>query len=280
MITNAFDDRAIYPDNIDSPFRVKAGLTICQTNGEIDKIPSLLTPTFDGHILSPSQINRMLDQPDYVSALMINTEHKPLCPEPDSTNILGSTAMSTASAYAAQSHPLLKCLCRRGQDVSRRDILDEVSLDTPAYTIGKGHGIACCVPPSSNTRPLWNKPLAREEHVVGLIAPTKQSSGSEEALTLTAARTKAVLLGSASHPLSRSTTTRSIDSCASYVSPAQAYVKGLRVREATAIEAAAEHKYVQEWGFFIKCYSEVRRYSHLIYFFRHNLSNNPITLSF
>lgn len=43
------------------------------------------------------------------------------------------------------------------------------------------------------------------------------------------------------------------------------YTRSLRDREQAAMSAAVESKYVQEWGFFIKCYSEGR----------FNLSNPP-----
>lgn len=43
------------------------------------------------------------------------------------------------------------------------------------------------------------------------------------------------------------------------------YTRSLRDREKAAMSAAVEGKYVQEWGFFIKCYAEGR----------FNLSNPP-----
>ncbi len=58
-------------------------------------------------------------------------------------------------------------------------------------------------------------------------------------------------------PLTRSLVTRSIDSHESLILPGHMYAKQLREREQLAVEVAAEPAYVNEWGYFLKCYVEV-----------------------
>ena len=135
----------------------------------------------------------------------------------------------------------------------------ETSIKPVARDIGNPFGVPRPLPPPSPcTHPLLNKPEAREEYARGIVPVLKESKKDDlEDSVLTSARKKAMLMTSASSPSFRTVVTRSIDSSGSLLSPAQVYTKALRVREATAIEAAADHKYVQEWGFWLKCYSEV-----------------------
>ncbi|CUS07711.1 unnamed protein product [Tuber aestivum] len=108
------------------------------------------------------------------------------------------------------------------------------------------------LPPSPHTHPLLSKPYARDElrprsstnysHLDGSIVTG--GDGFIHARRVAAMRPAG----------------RSVDSG---VSPErererEMYARGIREREKAAREAAVEGRYVQEWGFFIKCYAEGR----------------------
>lgn len=112
--------------------------------------------------------------------------------------------------------------------------------------------------PSPHTHPLLSKPSARDElrprtplakysHLDGTI-----SAGGEGFVH---SRKMAALTLVRSHPA---------DDDFGIISERELYARNLRGREQMAV-SAAEGKYVQEWGFFIKCYAEGR----------FNLSNPP-----
>ncbi|KAI9813737.1 MAG: hypothetical protein M1826_002382 [Phylliscum demangeonii] len=162
---------------------------------------------------------------------------------------------------------------------SQRDQLQHAPLDAVAHVLEQHYGLGHAAPPSPNTHPLLNRPEARDEPgpahahahahtrlpvIRALWSPTRARAEACP-LPLTAARPKASEVRAGSRPA----LTRSMDSDASVVTvtatAAEVYTKGLRAREALAIQAAAEPRDVQEWGFFLKCYAEGR----------YNLSHPP-----
>lgn len=119
-------------------------------------------------------------------------------------------------------------------------------------------GVPFYIPPASCTHPLSNKPQPRDEHCQRLEAAVSQPMGKSSTESLiAAARSKAKMITSALTQPSRLPATRSGGSDVGLAIPGQAYTKGLRDRERLALEVAAEPRYLQEWGFFLKCYSEV-----------------------
>ena len=121
-------------------------------------------------------------------------------------------------------------------------------------------------PPSPCAQPLLNKPEPRVERFQGIVANTfprrktrnKEIKNSMEGFTK--AHRKAEDIISLSGSLSKSFMGRSIDSQDPMGGPGHLYAKCLRERESMAIEIAASHQYVQEWGFYLKNYVEVRTF--------------------
>ncbi|KAI9885541.1 MAG: hypothetical protein M1823_002680 [Watsoniomyces obsoletus] len=124
------------------------------------------------------------------------------------------------------------------------------------------------IPPSASARPLQNRPQPREDRFQGLFPPggaaqditrlEEQRERNPATTMVRDAHRRALEVTSISGPITRSLVTRSIDSDESLMAPAHFYAKELRDREQLAIQVALEPKYVNEWGFFLKCYAEGR----------------------
>lgn len=171
----------------------------------------------------------------------------------------GLTVMASGRRLQSSQIPSSQISPRQSVSLIRED-LTGVPLDAIALIIENRFGIPFVLPPSPNTHPLQNKPQARNEQVHGPLASGKTSTrSSAKDSVLAVARQKATLFNVSSTPnqILRSGSRLSTDSCASIATPALAYRKGLREREGKAIEVAAEVGDVQEWGYYLKYYSEV-----------------------
>lgn len=116
--------------------------------------------------------------------------------------------------------------------------------------------------PSPHTHPLLARPVARSEAIQGhlQVAIAKGITPRASDAQFAAARRDAERVrGATTDP---SPVRLRLDSEETHGRPATArdvYTRTLREREMTALNAAAETRYIREWGFFLKCYAEVRR---------------------
>ena len=106
------------------------------------------------------------------------------------------------------------------------------------------------LPPSPHTHPLLSKPYARDELRPRSSTNHLRPDGSIVAGGDGSAHARKV---AAMRPAGRS-----VDSGVSPEREREVNARGIREREKAAREAAVEGRYVQEWGFFIKCYAEGR----------------------
>ena len=145
----------------------------------------------------------------------------------------------------------------------------EISPESPRGPGGDGKPRPPSIivpPPSPCAQPLLNKPEPRLERFQGVAANTfpRHRSRDEQVKNsmeiFTKAHRKAEDIISLSGSLSKSFMGRSIDSQDPMGGPGHLYAKSLRERESMAIEIAASHQYVQEWGFYLKNYVEVRTF--------------------
>lgn len=114
--------------------------------------------------------------------------------------------------------------------------------------------------PSPHTRPLLSSPVARDETIQGhlQVAIAKGSTPKRGNSQFAAARRNAEVIRSAD--TESSTTHLSTGSHEAHRRPISAreiYTTVLREREKCATVAAAESRYIREWGFYLKCYAEV-----------------------
>ncbi|KAF8541161.1 hypothetical protein BDD12DRAFT_530334 [Trichophaea hybrida] len=102
--------------------------------------------------------------------------------------------------------------------------------------------------PSPHTHPLLSKPYPRDDVLVGRSRPSTLVFSTHG--------------GTSPCRLSNPAVTKTSDAGSIYSvntsAAADMYRRSLREREKAAMAAATDCKYVQEWGFFIKCYSEGR----------------------
>lgn len=172
------------------------------------------------------------------------------------------SAFSNSSTSLLPSRPgdksFLKRLFNRSKSRVPTGVIKTSTIDLSREGSASEHTVFA-MSPSPNTHPLLSKPFARDElrprtplakysHLDGTILAGGEGfvhSRKMAALALAKGRTGGY--------------------CSSPSSERELYTKSLRDREQAAMSAAVEGKYVQEWGFFIKCYAEGR----------FNLSNPP-----
>ncbi|KAI9790174.1 MAG: hypothetical protein M1816_005374 [Peltula sp. TS41687] len=196
-----------------------------------------------------------------ISVVVFLADDDPSTRQPTPSPFSSRTTTNSSTDQLSESRDTLNPMLPSQSKMSLVESLAEAPIDAVAHVMGNHFGVPHTLPPPSPcTHPLVNRPEAREEYPRGLRPVLKHSKKKDDMddSVLTSARKKALLMTSSSSPLFRPMTTLSIDSTASLPSPAQIYTKALRVRETTAIEVSAGHRYVQDWGFWLKCYSEGR----------------------
>lgn len=174
-----------------------------------------------------------------------------------------SDSGSSMVSRRATDKSFLKRLFNRSKPRAPSTIVSNPStpgstLDFPRKMSASGSTIVT-MSPSPHTHPLLSKPFARDElrprtpltkysHLDGTISTGGEGFvHSRKVAALTVAGSQLTDEGFNSN------------------FERELYTRSLRDREQAAMSAAVESKYVQEWGFFIKCYSEGR----------FNLSNPP-----
>jgi hypothetical protein len=180
-----------------------------------------------------------------------------------------SSRGSTPSPPADKSH-FIRRLFTRGSGGSEKLLLPH--SPPPAYNEFEFRGQdqtfmgGLAMQPSPHTRPLQNKPVARQETFQSNVRPKLKVRSQEPAAVSDGRQSRDGQVANArriaeSYGDGQKRPRTSQTSPGSLIDggdPAEAYTMSLRERESAAMSAAVEQKYVQEWGFFIKCYSEVR----------------------
>ncbi len=174
------------------------------------------------------------------------------------TGSIRSPVSPASVSPVSENRHMLQYIVPRHQDVTIVENIGEAPSNTLAQLVGVCYGIPFFLPPSASTHPLLNKPQPRTEQRDDESTPsTPSTSRQAKGSFVGMARTRAMMMASTTSLSTRAVATKSIASTTSLLSPAEAYRRGLRTREELAIEFAAEPKYIQEWGFFLKCYCEV-----------------------
>ena len=154
---------------------------------------------------------------------------------------------------------MLRQFFTRHSDESSSAALSTLPGVSPPSGIDEGMGYVSSAP-SPHTRPLLSRPVARDEAIHGhlQVAIARGATPRRDVAQFAAVRRDAEVM--------RISNTESIpvrSSAGSYESqrrPGTAreiYTTVLREREKCALIAAAESRYIREWGFFLKCYAEV-----------------------
>ncbi len=117
--------------------------------------------------------------------------------------------------------------------------------------------------PSPHTHPLLTRPVARDEAIQGhlQVAIAKGVTPRPADAQFAAVRRDAEIVRMANTESSPARLRAgSYDIRSRRATARDIYTSVLRDREKTAMTAAAETRYIGEWGFFLKCYAEVRWY--------------------
>ncbi|KAL7271318.1 hypothetical protein RUND412_005939 [Rhizina undulata] len=169
------------------------------------------------------------------------------------------SAFSNSSTSSLPQKPVDKSFLRRffNRTKSRSATTTDISVPSSPMTLNSSDAQLLSNPkiftmtPSPHTHPLLTKPSARDEfRPRGPLVTYSQITGSTRSDGFANARKMAALALANGDVLDSRLGTACSDG--------DLYSRNLREREDAAQAAAVEGKYVQEWGFFIKCYGEGR----------------------
>ncbi|KAI9677924.1 MAG: hypothetical protein M1829_002421 [Trizodia sp. TS-e1964] len=118
--------------------------------------------------------------------------------------------------------------------------------------------LAVSTTPSPNTHPLHTKPRARDEYLRGLVAHRESTFGLPLPQLSSISHARNMAYRMLADPAASDALLPHFSSSPNPTRPAEFYQKNLRDRERAALDTASEKKYVQEWGFYLKCYAEGR----------------------
>ncbi|KAI9878941.1 MAG: hypothetical protein M1830_010059 [Pleopsidium flavum] len=179
-----------------------------------------------------------------------------LTASPSSSN----AASTIITAGRPQRRQLIKHIFTRHSEDSASGMSAALpSFDQPPQ---KDENIdAVSTAPSPHTHPLLTRPIARDEAIQGhlQVAIAKGTTPRPADAQFAAARRDAEKVRmSNTAPLPTRLSADSYEIRRRPTTACDIYTKFLRDREKTAMTAAAQTRYIPEWGFFLKCYAEGR----------------------
>ncbi len=183
--------------------------------------------------------------------------------EPSSSSASSSSLIPISTivttARPSKRRQLLNLFTARDSHAALSSFAALPSFDRPPTTYESSDVVSMA--PSPHTRPLLSRPIAREEAIHGClqVAIAKGVKPKPSMSQFATARREAEVLRIAKHePLPVCTSTVSDEAQQRFITARDIYTTILRDRELCAMNAAAESRYIREWGFFLKCYAEVR----------------------